>query len=435
MSHKMPLFRPLLVVCLAVFAMVIRGLISPAPASKTPLTQEAYVWQRTHTAAVRSAVAQHAEQFTRLTFLAAEVSWPAQNPASSPVTVRVNLDLPPADACPALGLALRIHAYRGSFAAGSPAVKHLTALAREVITDTKARGYRVTELQVDFDAAESQLDSYATLLAGLRQTIAPVPVAFTALPAWLDHPAAFARLSRSAGGFVLQVHSLTLPASPSALHPLCEPGDALRAIRRAAKAGAGVPFRVALPTYGYDIGFDSRGRYLGIAADGSARVWPAGAIVRNVRSDPAAMAGLVSGLQRQHPAALTGLIWYRLPVAGERLNWPWPALAAVMQGRTPAAQIAVEAVSTPADPALVHISLRNLGDDDAFTSPVATINWSGTRRVAADTLAGFSFSAESSNRMMISAPAGFRLPPGATQTIGWLRFDRPPDSFHVTSSP
>lgn len=430
MGRKMPNSRPLLVVCLAVFAMVIRGLITPLPPSKTPLTHEAYVWQRTHTAAVRSAVAQHVVQFTRLTFLAAEVTWPDRNPAAPPVTIRINLDLPPTDVCPTVGLALRIHAYRGSLADGSPAMKHLTVLAREAISRAESGGHRVSELQLDFDAAEPQLDAYASCISGLRLAVAPVPVSFTALPSWLDRSAAFTRLARSADGFVLQVHSLTLPSSPALLPPLCEPPAALRAIRRA--AGAGVSFRVALPTYGYDIGFDSRGRYLGIAADGSTRVWPAGTTLKNVRADPASMATLVSVLQRQHPAALTGITWYRLPVPGERLNWPWRALAAVMQGRVPAAQITVEAASAPADPALMHIALRNSGDDDAFAPPSVSINWSGARRIAADTLAGFSSCAESSVQMQLSAPAGFRLPPGSTQPIGWLRFDRPPDFFHVT---
>lgn len=423
---------PLIVVGLAVFATRIPGLVSGPPPSQTPLTQEAYVWQRTHTPEVRSAVERGGGKFQRLTFLAAELRWPARDWAAPPEIVRVKLDLPPADVCPAIGLALRVHAYHGSFAADSPATRHLAALALEVIKNAETGGHRVSELQLDFDAAESQLDSYALWLAELRRMVAPVPVAFTALPSWLDHPAAFARLARSAGGFVLQVHSLALPSSPAAISPLCEPAEALRAIRRAADAE--VPFRVALPTYGYEVGFDPRGRFLGIAADGSARVWPAGATVRTVRADPAALASLVSGFQRQHPAQLTGLIWYRLPVDGERLNWPWPALAAVMQGRTPGARVHLEVASSPADPALLQITLRNSGDDDALSTPAASLNWSGARRVAADALAGFSFAAESATSARLEAPAGFRLPPGSTRPVGWLRFDHPPTSFHATPS-
>ncbi len=412
--------------------MLIPGFISPPPPSKTPLSHEAYVWQRTHTPEVRSAVESHGGQFRQLTFLAAEVRWPSRDKVAPPETVRVKLDLPPASDCPALGLALRIHAYRGSFEARSPAMRHIVALALEVIKRAESDGHRVSELQLDFDAAESQLDSYALCLAELRHAVAPVPVAFTALPAWLDRPAAFARLAGTTGRFILQVHSLELPASPATIAPLCDPGEALRAIRRAACAG--VPFRVALPTYGYEAGFDARGRFIGIAADGSARSWPAGSTVRTVRADTAAMAGLVSILQRQHPAALTGLAWYRLPVQGERLNWPWPALASVMQGKVPAARVNLETVPSPGDPALLHLTVRNTGDDDAFSAPVISLNWAGTRRVAADALSGFSFMTDSPNAVKLAAPAGFRLPPRTSQPIAWLRFERPPDSFHVTHS-
>ncbi len=38
------------------------------------------------------------------------------------------------------------------------------------------------------------------------------------------------------------------------------------------------------------------------------------------------MAGLVRGWTEGHPKELTGILWYRLPVAGDRNNWTWPTL-------------------------------------------------------------------------------------------------------------
>lgn len=428
MTGLMWFFPPSLVVCLAVFAMLAPGLIPPPPANGKPLTHEAYVWQRKHTADVVAAVAERGGQFRQLTFLATEINW---EKGSAPEIARIDLSaLASGSATTALGLALRAHAIPGRLEVGTPAARRISDLAVELIQNAAARSRRIDELQIDFDAAESQLDSYALCLAELRRTIAPVRLAFTALPAWLDHTAAFGRLARSADSFILQVHSLALPDSPRALPPLCEAGAALRAIRRAAKFG--VPFRAALPTYGYEVCFDARRRYKGIAADGSARAWPAGSTVRTVRADPAAMAGLVSVLQRQHPAALTGLAWYRLPVGEETLNWPWPALAAVMQGRVPAASVSIEADASPADPALFRIAVRNSGEDDAFSLHPISLDWSGARLVAADALAGFSYGDEADGGVKLSASSGFRLPPGRTRAVGWMRFDRPPSSFHVT---
>ncbi|MEY4488296.1 MAG: hypothetical protein RIQ79_804 [Verrucomicrobiota bacterium] len=403
------------------------------PPSPAPLTQEAYVWQHAHNASVQNAIAEHGSAFRQITVLAAEVTWPPRAEAS-PEIKRISLKLPPANTCPPIGLAIRVHAYRGSFSPEAPATRQLVALAHELISRIEADGHHVREFQIDFDAAESQLDAYRCWLEALRSSLAPVPVAFTALPSWLDHPAAFTRLARAADGFILQVHSLALPASPDALAPLCDPGAALRAIRLAAEAG--VPFRVALPTYGYEAAFDPRRhRFLGLAADGSARAWPADAIIRTVRADPATLANLVSGLQRHHPAALTGLTWYRLPIFGERLNWPWPTLAAVMDGREPAAKVSIEAVSAPADPALIRLVLRNSGEADAISLSDVVINWSDARRVAADALAGFSIDAETTTRVRLSPPSGFRLPPDATLPVGWLRLNHAPSSFHATLSP
>ena len=64
-------------------------------------------------------------------------------------------------------------------------------------------------------------------VALLRKQSAPTPVVLTALPSWLDRPAA-AALLEAADGYVLQVHSLVRPASPEAMAPLCDPEAAAR---------------------------------------------------------------------------------------------------------------------------------------------------------------------------------------------------------------
>jgi hypothetical protein len=47
------------------------------------------------------------------------------------------------------------------------------------------------------------------------------------------------------------------------------------------------------------------------------------------------VANLVHEWSIDPPANLAGLIWYRLPNEDDDLNWRWPTLAAVMQGRAP----------------------------------------------------------------------------------------------------
>jgi hypothetical protein len=419
-----------LAAALAVFAP--RCFVAP-PRNSAPLTQEAYVWQHVQNAGVQNAISEHGSAFRQITVLAAELSWPSHDPAIAPEITRIALKLPPPASCPSLGIAIRVHAYHGSFATDSRATRQLVTLARELVRRIETSGHRVNEFQIDFDAGESQLDAYRSWLEALRSSLAPIPVSFTALPSWLDHRGDFNRLARAADGFILQVHSLSLPVSPEALAPLCEPSAAMRAIRLAARAG--VPFRVALPTYGYEAAFDKSRRFLGVSADGSARIWPEGAVLRTVRADSTELANLVSNLKQQHPASLTGFIWYRLPVEGEKLNWPWPTLAAVMNGRPPVANLHVESAASPKDASLILVTLTNSGEADAFQLPRTALEWSGARQIAADALSGFSLDAETVGGARLSPPAGFRLQPSASIPIGWLRFDHPPASFHATLLP
>lgn len=81
----------------------------------------------------------------------------------------------------------------------------------------------------------------------------------TALPAWLNQPA-FKRLISAVDDYVLQVHSLERPNSPEAAFTICDPAAARRAVERAAQFA--VPFRVALPTYGYAIAYDRQGHFI-----------------------------------------------------------------------------------------------------------------------------------------------------------------------------
>ena len=126
----------------------------------------------------------------------------------------------------------------------------------------------------------------------------------------------------------------------------------------------GGPLRPSLPGGPSDLrlsrGVRRPGRLVGLSAEGPLLSWPAGLRLREARSDPAAAAGLVREWTRDRPAELAGILWYRLPVEGDRLNWTGPALRAVMAGRSPQSAVRVD-VRAP-EPGLVEIDLLNSGD-------------------------------------------------------------------------
>jgi hypothetical protein len=340
------------------------------------------------------------------------------------------------DSGPPVGLAIRIGSFSrggGRFRAEPGQIGFLAGLAREMVTEARERGIEPVELQLDYDCPESRLGEYPALVRAVGEAVAPVPVVLTALPTWLPHEEKLRNLLEAADGWVLQVHSFQPPVGPDAPIVLCDPVAARRWVEEAARFGR--PFRVALPTYGYVAAFDSRGKLLGLSAEGPALSWPAGVRLRTARSDPAAMAGLVRGWTRERPRELAGILWYRLPSAGDRLNWARPTFQAVLAGRTPRPGLLLERRAP--HPGLVEIELRNAGEADAPWPAFLRVRWSAGSLLAADGLAGYRLRRHGPGEAGLERAAGsFDAPvrPGERRTVAWLRFASPTEvSLEVAS--
>lgn len=402
--------------CLWLTRLLLRG--EPAAGhSQEPLKQEVYIWQRTWGRPLLQSISQHAGQFTRLIALNAEVTWKSGRPR----IVRVALDHSAlASVHRPIGLALRVGAYSGPFDSMGDAVRVLVDQASFLIAEARAHQLQPDELQIDFDCAESNLDGYRLWVEAIRRKVAPLPVTITALPAWLNRPS-FPRLVAATDGYVLQVHSFERPRDADTPFTLCDPAAARRAVERAAQFG--VPFRVALPTYGYVTAFDRAGRFVGLSAEGPSQSWPEGVQQREVRADPLALAHLVQTWTTNRPVTLTSIIWYRLPVSEDLLNWRWPTLSAVMAGRAPRESLRVE--TRRPQPALVEVSLVNDGEADGVAFPVVEVRWQNARLVAGDGLRGFELvEAGPAAAQFWRKPGRDRLWPGERWEIGWLRLNK-----------
>ena len=354
----------------------------PQERAAGPLPQEAYVWQRAWTPAVREAVSQ-ASDFAGLTVLAAEIDL-SQSPLKA---FRVGIDWQALrNAGRPVGLALRIGRFQGwgggtgRFEDEPETVRRLADLAGDLAKQARSHGLGLREIQIDYDCPESKLSDYPVLIEAVRRSVSPTPVTITALPSWLRHHKAFRSLSRKADGVVLQVHS---PRSPD----LVDPSEAARAVEEAAKAGR--PFRVALPTYS--------------------------------TADPDAMAGLVRRWTADRPPELTGLVWYRLPVASDSHNWPRATLKAVMTGRAPRREIRT-ALRRP-NPALVEIDLLNTGEAEVPLPSPVDLRWDSDTLLAADSLFGYRLLQSGPRAARLESPEPTRgLRPGERRTIAWFRF-------------
>jgi hypothetical protein len=385
-------------------------------AHSEPLRQEVYVWQRAWTPSVREAVAERATNFPEIAVLQAEVSWKEKMPQ----VARVAADfLTLAKTRRPVGLVLRIGSFGSALSEDKPAVNFLTELAASLVAEARTNKIEPAELQIDFDCAESKLDDYRAWLAVVQWRMAPLPVTITALPSWLDSPA-FAKLAAASSNYVLQVHSLTRPVDTNTPFTLCDPVAAKRAVVRAGMIG--VSFRVALPTYTYIVAFNSAGKFFGISAEAPGLNWPAGTQLRRMSADPLAMGSLVQSWNTNRPAAMRGVIWYRLPVEADNLNWRWPTLAAIVAAREPRESFHAQARRVEAG--LVEISLVNDGELDISSRLAVEARWSDGRLVAGDGLRGFELVEQNvSAAKFQNQSSQFRLPSGEKQIIGWLRLD------------
>jgi len=396
----------------ALFLSLLFALACRHPHASGPLRQEAYVWQRSWSPAVREAVRQ-ASGFSGLVVLAAEVDLRQ----GAPRVTRVPMDESLKDSGKPVGAALRVTTFPSRFADEPGIVQLLQGLMRDVAAEARVKRIALSEIQIDYDCPESKLDDYRGLLPGLRRAAAPVPVTLTALPSWMRQRRAFAKLVAAADGYVLQVHSLAPPASPRGEIPLLKPEEARNWIAEAACFGR--PFRVALPTYSYLAAFDPSGKLLGLSAEGPLLSWPEGIAVRAAHSDPAILAGLVRDWTRDRPRELAGILWYRLPVTGDRLNWTLPTLRAVMAGRAPRGEFRA-AVREP-EPGLVEIDLVNAGDGEAAAPSTLRVRWQGETFLAADGLAGY-WATPGEGEIRLDRPRPVSWRPDERRTVAWLRF-------------
>jgi hypothetical protein len=409
-------------------AMLYRNSPSGEPRSSGEISHEAYVWQRHWSEDVIESVTQNGSEFAALTVLAAEIKWLENSPKIFRVAPEYktlqDLNRP-------IGFAIRIGSYPGPFAQEGAISEMLQSLARSIINEASIHSVPTSEVQLDFDCAESKLDEYTIWIRSIKEAIQPVNLGITALPSWLDQPQC-KLLFKSADRVVLQVHSIDRPDSIDSDLMLCDPNNAKLAVNKMAKFG--IPFRVALPTYTYLLAFDDRGKLSGLSAEGPRPNWPKSFQTRPLPADAILLTELVKGWKQDRPRTLQGLVWYRLPVSNDRYNWRWPTLSAVINGQNLASRLEVHAV--PGQEGLYDLFLTNDGTLDYQDKIGIEITWQKQQLIASDALSEFKVSnfTQKSVSLEASEENGV-LAPDETIPIGWIRLsDNDELDFQIKSN-
>lgn len=384
----------------ALFAALVAGTAwaaDPAPA--------VYVWQRQWTPALRAALADSRDLFGEVRVLVAQAGrggrWleTQADPSAFSGDRRE-----------------RIAVIRYDGTGAPPEAAALGPYLDRLLARWRAEGMPFAGVEIDYDCATAQLSAYAARLRELREALpAPLRLSATTLPAWLDASELDAVLD-ALDEAVLQVHAVQQP----------ERGlfDAATAERwaRAFAVRTRKPFRIALPAYGARLHLDGDGAVL--AVESEMRLDSADrAGTREVVAEPDAVVGFLARLAREAPAHWRGVVWFRLPVAGDRRAWTLAALREVIAGEVPQRRFETTLRAQPGG--VFDVAIRNRG---GIAAPAPALHLTGGHCAAYDGVGDWRVRRRGDVLRFESAP-GRLIAPGSERAVGWLRCAQAPHAM------
>jgi len=367
------------------------------PAPTTPLDQQLYIWQRQWRPGHEQALAQSRADFSTLRVLALQAQ-----PKAGWSRARVDLAQLKADGRPVIAV-IRLDGQLPALDLELANTQISTLLA-----DWQAGGVTPAGLEIDHDSGSARLPGYTDFLVKLRGLLPPsLKLSITALPAWLDSPQLPALL-QAVDSSVLQVHAVSNPRLW-----LFNPGQARDWAERWGRV-SDKPFYLALPAYGVALLPDDQGGPVVEAEVALSR----GGERRELLADPQQLATLAQQLRAKPPAHLAGLIWFRLPLPGDRRAWSLTTLRAVARGEALASQWRVE---LSARDGLYDIRLANVGNLDRPLPERVVLDAEQCDGV--DGINGYTLQ-QTSKQLIFTRQSSARIAAGGQRALGWARCTR-----------
>ena len=277
---------------------------------------------------------------------------------------------------------------------------------------------RFSEIQLDLDCPERRLGEYLTLLQGVRSKILQDKLSITVLPCHLNNRI-FEALAKETDYYVLQVHGLSVPDYIDDPAELMNLAVAEKAIDRAEKLEH--PYSIALPCYAYELNFDpDSGKFLFLAAEGSAH--RQNTKKRRISAKQNHLIQLVEQFKRLKYAQ--DLIWFRLPVRGDRLCLPRIELKMIESGVVPDCLVTCEI--EPISSKTMELSIYNSNTIHASSATIR-IGWDqpfGAYDLYEGVDSSSLFPGRFPEELSVLVPA-----PGQSIKIGWFSTTNPP---HIT---
>ncbi|MCH7423732.1 MULTISPECIES: DUF3142 domain-containing protein [Shewanella] len=300
------------------------------------LSQEVYVWQRQWRDANQSALVESQSTFNGVRILALQAH-PKPNGADIWFEVQVNHTWLQADPRPKVAV-IRLDGQLTRLN-NREALQKILAL----IQDWQAKGTRLAGIEIDHDSASSKLAAYNAFLRELKSQLPhSLKLSITSLPAWMsssEFPALFDNIDE----LVLQIHSVSDPRL--GLFDATQGWQWVEQLSRLAK----VPYLIALPSYGSAVYSTAAGyrvesevpMQMPLADTASSQHLAR----QELMADPLVLQSFVKKLHTFADTKLKGIIWFRLPLEGDKRVWPLSTLIAVAKQQPLAAHIELEILS------------------------------------------------------------------------------------------
>lgn len=384
------------------FLLLLTMLLLPAGCERPPsvaLDQQVYIWQRQWRPAHEPALANSHADFTTLRVLAAQA-----HPREGWIQARVDHDLLRRDGRPVIAV-IRLDDQLPTL--DTPLVRQQT---QALLNAWQRSGVNLIGAEIDHDCASARLPAYTAFLHQLRQGLPKtLALSITALPAWLDSPALPALLNE-VDSSVLQVHAVSRPQAG-----LFSPRQALQwATAYGDKTSK--PFYLALPAYGVALLANPDGGAPWVESEVSL---PRPGTRRELMAEPEQVVSLLNDLKRQPPDHLQGLLWFRLPLPGDRRAWPLPTLQAVIHGQPLHSDIQL---SLEQQGPLAELRLTNHGNRSAALPRQLQVAAQGCE--AGDAIGGYRLQQPLGNPATYTLQSNDARPlltAGQQLAVGWLR--------------
>lgn len=303
------------------------------------LDQQVYIWQRVWTPQHQTALKQSHSLFSALRVLGLQI-----HPQEGIRTIAVNTTLLKQDGRP-VWLVVRLDGQLARL--NQPLI--IKQVQRTIDAWTKAE-IPLTGIEIDYDAPTAKLAAYLQFMHALRKSLPEkLTLSITALPTWLESPL-LPTLLHTADTSVLQVHNVQSPDKGLFDSPLAQ-----RWLREYA-GKTKHPFFIALPAYGSALTRDNR-------VESEAPLSYAEEM-QELSVAPRTLADFIQQLENNPPKGLRGIVWFRLPLAGDRRAWSMTTLEAVIHHQPLAPRWSV-IIKPTQDAKLFDLAIKNSGEIDA----------------------------------------------------------------------